>query len=80
MPGGQQGPAGDDGVAILRLFHLNGALLVEALGEGGGELGGHVLDDDHARGILGQSYQNFSDGLGSPGGSTDGNNLVSCLS
>ena len=66
------GLARGDHVTVLGLDHAEGALLVEALGEGAGELVGHVLGDEHGAGeALAEQGAAPARGLGDVGGEGD---------
>ena len=74
--GSDQCPPGDDAVTVLRLAHFDGTQAVQSFGKHGGELLGHVLDDDDTGAHGGQRGQHSLQCLGAAGGRTDGNDRV----
>ncbi len=69
---GDEDAAGLDQVAILGLLDRHGATGVEPAGEGGSEVLGHVLDDEHGRAAAREGFEHFAQGLGAAGGGADG--------
>ena len=69
---GNERLAAQDGVAVGGFLDGDAADAVQALGKGGGELFGHVLDDDDARAVLGHGFEKFAQGLGAAGGRAHG--------
>ena len=68
--------AGYNGIAIHGFLDAHGANLVQPFGKGSGKLGRHVLDHQHSRCIPGKPGQYLFNGIGSSGGSPDGNNFM----
>jgi hypothetical protein len=76
VPGGDERDARHHRVAVARLAHVHRAQAVEAIGEGRGEVLGHVLHDHRARRVGRQRAQHVLDGLRAAGRGADGQHLV----
>ncbi len=61
---------------MLRFRHPHRAILVEAIGEGGGEARRHVLGDEDGRAVGGQPHQHVLERLDSAGGGADQHDLA----
>src|SRR5271169_2631721 len=78
IPGGDQSTSVKDAIAVRGLFDVDGAIVVQAVGEGSREYFGHVLDDNDSRAPGRHRLQEFTQSVRTPGGRADSNNSVSC--
>jgi len=63
-----QDQSGLEYITVLRFFDAHGTASVKPFGEGVGETGGHVLNDEGGRRVCRQGSQDGSEGIDASGG------------